>query len=76
VPERAMTVTIPGLMRAERIFCVVPGPRKADAVALTLSAEITEKYPATVLRRHAHAVLFLDPDSAAKAIPGNRFLQK
>ncbi|HEV2355147.1 MAG TPA: 6-phosphogluconolactonase [Puia sp.] len=75
VPERAMTVTIPGLMRADRIYGVVPGPRKAGAVAITLSAEITEAHPATVLRRHPRAVLFLDPDSAAQAGDGSYLAQ-
>ena len=65
VPRRAMTVTIPGLMRAEYIVGVVPGARKAEAVAHTLLAEIGERYPATILRRHSRAVLFLDEDSAA-----------
>src|SRR5208283_3884864 len=42
VPRQAMTVTIPGLMRAEYIFGVVPGARKAEAVRLTLTEEISE----------------------------------
>jgi glucosamine-6-phosphate deaminase len=66
VPRRAMTVTIPGLMRAEYIFGVVPGARKAEAVRRTLYEEVSERYPATVLRRHARAILFLDGDSAGK----------
>jgi glucosamine-6-phosphate deaminase len=67
VPRRAMTVTIPGLMRAEYIFGVVPGARKAEAVRRTLKEEINERYPSTILRRHPRAILFLDADSAAKA---------
>ena len=65
VPRRAMTMTIPGLMSAGYIFGVVPGGRKALAVKHTLLGEIGERYPATVLRRHPRAVLFLDADSAA-----------
>ena len=67
VPRRAMTVTIPGLMRAEYIFGVVPGARKAEAVRRTLTEEINERYPSTILRRHPRAILFLDADSAAGA---------
>jgi glucosamine-6-phosphate deaminase len=63
VPRRAMTVTIPGLMRAEYIFGVVPGARKAEAVRRTLTEEISERYPSTVLRRHPKAILFLDVNS-------------
>ncbi|HXD79148.1 MAG TPA: glucosamine-6-phosphate deaminase [Puia sp.] len=66
VPQRAMTVTIPALMRAKNVFAVVPGARKAAAVAHTLREKVGEKYPSTVLRRHLGAVLFLDEESAAE----------
>jgi glucosamine-6-phosphate deaminase len=65
VPRRAMTITIPGLMRADYIFGVVPGSRKALAVKQVLLGEISERYPATILRWHPRAALFLDVDSAA-----------
>jgi len=64
VPRRAMTVTIPALMRAEYVFAVVPGKNKALAVKRTLSEAVSERYPATILRRHPRAILFLDADSA------------
>jgi glucosamine-6-phosphate deaminase len=64
VPRRAMTVTIPALMRAEYVFAVVPGKNKAKAVRHTLTEEISERYPATILRRHSRAILFLEPSSA------------
>jgi glucosamine-6-phosphate deaminase len=63
VPLGAMTVTIPVLMRAEYIFGVVPGAGKAEAVRRTLYEEVSERYPATILRRHPKAVLFLDVNS-------------
>jgi glucosamine-6-phosphate deaminase len=63
VPRRAMTVTIPALMRADYVFGVVPGKNKAEAVKRTLSEEVSERYPATILRRHPRAILFLDGDS-------------
>lgn len=66
VPRRAMTVTIPALMRADYVFAVVPGKNKAEAVRHTLLEEINERYPSTILRRHPRAVLFLDEDSAEK----------
>jgi glucosamine-6-phosphate deaminase len=63
VPRRAMTVTVPGLMRAEYIFGVVPGKNKAEAVRRTLYEEVSERYPASILRRHPKAILFLDANS-------------
>ena len=65
VPKTAITLTVPTLMRASHLFCVVPAPSKARAVYHTLQGEIGEHCPATALRRHESAVLYLDSDSAA-----------
>ena len=66
VPEYAMTLTCPTLMRATWKFCIVPAPTKAEAVLRTLTWEVGEKCPATILRRSGNAVLYLEPASAAK----------
>lgn len=66
VPRHAYTLTIPALLRAERLAVVVPGPRKAEAVLSTLRGPIRETCPASVLRRKVGAVLFLDPSSASR----------
>jgi glucosamine-6-phosphate deaminase len=67
VPEQAITLTIPALFRAKYAFCMVPGKRKADAVHLTLTTPlITPTCPASILREHPAASLFLDADSASK----------
>jgi glucosamine-6-phosphate deaminase len=64
VPLRALTLTIPALMAAGFLYCIVPGSSKATAVFNTLNKEIKEEYPATIIRTHPHAVLFLDKASA------------
>lgn len=64
VPTQALTLTIPALLSASYLNCVVPGPTKAIAVANTLNSEITTENPATILRKHPKAVLFLDQDSS------------
>jgi glucosamine-6-phosphate deaminase len=64
VPSHAYTLTIPALLSAPVISVVVPGPRKSDAVLNTLRGPISEACPATALRRHPGATLFLDRDSA------------
>lgn len=66
VPETALTLTIPTLMAGEEVFCIVPGTTKADAVAHMLTGPVTEDCPASILRRHSMAKLYLDLDSAAK----------
>ncbi len=65
VPRRAITVTVPRLLAADRLFCVVPGRRKAEAVRRTLLDPIGEACPATALRRHPDCRVFLDEDAAA-----------
>lgn len=63
VPHRAITLTVPRLMRAGRLFCVVPGTIKRDAVWGTLYAPLSEECPATILRTHAACTLYIDKDS-------------
>ncbi len=65
VPEKAITLTIPMLLSAGYMCTVVPGEKKAKAVSQTLLNKISEACPASVLRNHNNAVLFLDNDSAS-----------
>jgi glucosamine-6-phosphate deaminase len=64
VPNRALTVTIPPLIAAPAVYCVVPAPSKAVAVRNTLLGPIATTCPASILRRHEQAVLYLDQDSS------------
>ncbi len=63
VPMQAITLTIPALMSAQFVSCVVPGVRKRSAVSLVLGAPVSEAVPASILRTHPNAVLFVDKDS-------------
>jgi len=65
VPKTALSMTIPAIMAAKNIYCMVPGPTKAQAVKETLYGPIDTHCPASILRRHDAAVLFIDKDSAA-----------
>lgn len=64
VPTHALTLTIPALTKAPYIYIIVPGENKAEAIRQTLNADITEKYPSTILRKHPNAILFLDDKSS------------
>lgn len=64
VPTQALTLTIPALMSASVINCVVPGSAKAQAILNTLTKPIGSDFPSTALRNHTGAVLFLDMDSS------------
>ncbi|MBR5527859.1 MAG: glucosamine-6-phosphate deaminase [Clostridia bacterium] len=66
VPEYAITLTVPTLMSGKHLFCIVPASTKAHAVKLTVEGEITEMVPATALRMHESARMYIDADSAAE----------
>ncbi|QRM31826.1 6-phosphogluconolactonase [Microvirga sp. VF16] len=63
VPEQALTLTIPRLLRADRLFCVVPGSAKRDAVRRALYGPVATACPASILRQQAHCTLYLDAES-------------
>ncbi len=65
VPSYALTLTIPALLNAKYIFCMVPGNLKARAVYHTIMSDVSEQYPSTVLRNHSDAYLLLEKQSAA-----------
>jgi len=65
VPTRALTMTIPAILSAASIHCMVPGPTKAEAVRGTIEGPIATSCPASILRRYANAALYLDRQSAA-----------
>lgn len=64
VPKKAITLTIPTILSAKIIYCMVPAHSKAEAVKRTLQDSVSTDCPATILRKHESAILFLDRDSA------------
>ena len=68
VPKYALTLTVPALMSAKYLICTVPAITKADAVKAMLEGEYGEVCPATALRKHDGAKMFLDSDSASKVL--------
>ncbi len=65
VPAQAITITIPALFRVPTLILTVPGKRKAQIVRRALKEPISTHCPATVLRTHPDATVYLEPDSAA-----------
>ncbi|MBN2010782.1 glucosamine-6-phosphate deaminase [candidate division KSB1 bacterium] len=70
VPKTAITLTVPTLFSGKHLICVVPGPTKTKAVFNTLTNRIDATCPATILRTHPQAVLYLDKTAAAKLDDG------
>jgi glucosamine-6-phosphate deaminase len=66
VPAQAMTLTIPALLRVPKLIVSVPGSRKAAIVNRALHEPISTACPATILRTHPDATVYLDEESAAE----------
>lgn len=65
VPKQAISMSIRQILSARHIVAVVPDARKAQAVKSCLEGPISPLTPASILRTHANATIFLDRDSAA-----------
>lgn len=63
VPTHAITLTVPALLNADFICCVVPGTRKKEAVYQTIHGTVDEHCPATILRGHWNCHLFTDKNA-------------
>jgi glucosamine-6-phosphate deaminase len=70
VPQRAISMSARQILKAREILAVVPGPRKAEAVKLCLEGTISPMAPASILRRHPSATVYLDQASASLLSPG------
>ena len=64
VPTRAISMSVRQVLETGEILCMVPGRHKARAVRATLGGEITPSVPASALRQHPRATLYLDRESA------------
>jgi glucosamine-6-phosphate deaminase len=65
VPHRAISMSVKQIMEARAIVCTVPERRKAQAARDCFAGDVTPLHPASILRRHAHAYVFLDTDAAS-----------
>jgi len=65
VPSQAISMSVRQIMRARELIAVVPDERKAQAVKNSLEGQIMPMVPASILRRHPNATIYLDKDSAA-----------
>jgi glucosamine-6-phosphate deaminase len=69
VPDEAVSMSVWQIMQCTTIISVVPHLVKADAVRKTLTGNISNSVPATILKRHPDWHLFLDKNSASGIIP-------
>ena len=64
VPDQAISMSVHQIMASDVIICSVPDERKAKAVALSLTGEVTPLVPASILQNHEKCHVFLDEASA------------
>ena len=69
VPTRAISMSPRQILKAKELLVVVPDQRKAEAVKACLEGEISPMAPASILRRHPNATVYLDTDSASLLSP-------
>ena len=69
VPTRALSMSVRQILKAKEILAVVPDSRKAQAVKRCFEGEISPAAPASILRKHANATIYLDRNSAALLSP-------
>lgn len=67
VPRKAISMSVKQVMKADSIICMCPDLRKAEAVRDCLSADapVTSIHPASILKQHNKAHVFLDNQSAS-----------
>jgi glucosamine-6-phosphate deaminase len=66
VPEKAISMSVKQIMKAENIICTVPDERKAKAVKECFEGpEVSAMHPASILKQHKNAFVYLDEDSAS-----------
>jgi glucosamine-6-phosphate deaminase len=65
VPQRAISMSAKQILKANEILAVVPDKRKAAAVKACFEGEVSPMAPASILRRHPNATVYLDTNSAS-----------
>lgn len=69
VPTQALSMSAKQILKAKEILAVVPDKRKAQAIKACFEGEISPMAPASIIRRHPNATIYLDRDSASLLRP-------
>jgi glucosamine-6-phosphate deaminase len=65
VPKNAISMSVRQILKAREILAVVPDTRKAQAVKACFEGDISPMAPASILRTHPNATVYLDRNSAS-----------
>lgn len=64
VPRDAVSISVSAILEADSLFCMVPGNQKANAIKAMIDGPITDEVPASLLRTHHDAAVYVDAESA------------
>jgi glucosamine-6-phosphate deaminase len=65
VPGQAISMSVKQILKAKKLIVIVPDTRKAKAVRACFEGAISPLAPASVLRTHSDATVYLDENSSA-----------
>lgn len=68
VPKKAISMSIPFILKSSCIICTVPDTRKAAAINMALYANADSDHPCASLRNHANCYLMMDRPAAGKIL--------
>ena len=71
VPKQAVSMSVYQIMQCENIVSCVPHAVKAKAISDTLTSGLTNMVPATMLKKHKSAIVYVDMNSASLINPKN-----
>ena len=69
VPTQALSMSVRQILKAKEIIAIVPDARKAQAVKACFEGPISNMAPASILRSHENATIYLDKASASLLSP-------
>jgi len=65
VPREAISMSMRQIMKAKEIICIAPDLRKAKAVKECFEGEVSPLAPASILKTHPNATVYLNTQSAS-----------
>ncbi|AOH52957.1 glucosamine-6-phosphate deaminase [Peribacillus muralis] len=60
VPTHAMTMGISTIMKSKQILLLISGEEKAETLKRLIDGEITEEFPASILKKHNNVTIIAD----------------
>ncbi|WP_406866710.1 glucosamine-6-phosphate deaminase [Priestia megaterium] len=66
VPTQAITMGIDSIMKSKEILLLISGEAKAEAMYQLLNGEITEEFPASILKKHHSVTIIADQEALSK----------